>query len=243
MNRLSISITTNFVKSSPTTALIETVLNNLYWRFPDLKYCPLIISCDISNVSLDASTRKYVDNLRRLDKKFPSIFILTEKGFRQSMVNIYQAVKTPYLLSLQHDWLFLKDIDFKKILDVLDKYDDVHYVGFNKRENVQKAMDYILRDEKRIIEIPLLRSSRLSMNPHIVRKTECHRYIEILKNTQPGNKTIGTQIEIPLWNAYKKDIKQMGFEVANKKWGVCLYGDFNDKKIVDHLDGRSWMPK
>jgi len=241
-DRLTISITTNFIKSAPSTSLIRKILNNLYWRFPNLKYCPLIISCDIFTAGTSDKIAEYIQNLKKLNADFPSKVLVTEKGFRQSMLNIFNEVKTPYLLSSQHDWLFVKDINFEKLLDVFNKYKNINYIGFNKRNNVQKGMDYILKEEKEIAEIPLLKSSRLSMNPHIVRISECRKkYTRILKDSPMGTKVVGTQIEKPLWGAYVKEVREKGFDTAHKNWGIYLYGNLNDNRVVDHLDGRHWL--
>ena len=45
-------------------------------------------------------------------------------------------------------------------------------------------------------------------------------------------------IEVILQDKMREDIRKLGLEEAEKKWGVFIYGKINDEKLVEHLNGR-----
>lgn len=134
MNSLTIVVTTNPCKSwSPSTSLIERVINQPV--FESLKLAKWLICCDVVD-----NQHTYYQNLKKLTNlpKHTSILHNTPKkrGLKWSFIRSSESITTPYVIFLEHDWLFQQDINWHEIVDVLDLNPQINKISFNKRNNV-----------------------------------------------------------------------------------------------------------
>jgi hypothetical protein len=143
------------------------------------------------------------------------------------------------MLLVEHDWVFLNNVDTPLLLNTMVKDNSINWVRFNKRDNnkahsnnpepgdVDFWENYIEKDNSR--NQPLVKTDCIATHPHIVRinnfKDNWSKYLHTWS------------IESDLHHAYNRDIKDYGFKEAHKQWGVYNYGSINDKKIITHLDG------
>jgi len=241
-SNITICIPTNFVPSSPGTSLVEYTINNLFAKVPELKECPLVISCDVHPEKNGEAEHEYVRNLEKLaSTQVRVISAESNQGQRTSFLNLAANVETKYMLNFEHDWVFAEHIPFDQLLDVMEKYEDVNFIAFNKTRNFVRGTDYVLEPATDITEIPLLRSARYSNNPHLSRKSFWDvKLRKILSDPKPLSGNLNFAIEVPVFGAYRRDIGRRGFAAAHKDWGIFVYGEMEHPPTIKHVNGKKF---
>jgi hypothetical protein len=215
------------------TKLIEVVIKDLYDKIGsnDINH---IISLD--HDSNNDGSNEYLNNLLKLEKIYPNLKIIyTEGGIYDSIRNLINHADTDYYLYWEHDWEFVNNMDLNEFISLMDKYENINYIRFNKRHNVAVACDYNLWDTDDIPEMNLLRTSGWSQNPYVGRKSKMLDWIKMMDETEED---FDPTIELFLQTKMRDDIKNMGIDRASDEWGVFLYGNLNDASTVSHLNGQ-----
>jgi hypothetical protein len=238
-NYITVITTTTYNKKSPSTEIIEESINSFIDRtgFSDFRH--LIYYDKYRDSKL---MDKYQENLENLKDKYKNVEVYTCKdvhGLGGGFIYLFNKVKTPYIIFIEHDWLFLKDIDLETVINVMEKYNYVNYIRFNKRKTVHTNLDNKLEEEDRIKELPLTRVWNFFGNPFIARtsfiKEMCLRHFK----ENAGKRGLGGEITPLIQN----DAKEIGWEESHKKWGTYIYGEKGHEKMIWHIDGRREVPK
>lgn len=245
-NKLTVVIPTHYPKASgPSTDLLEYVLKDLSDKCPELVNCKHIISYDQHE-----ENDVYYKNLMELQYKMNvNIDIVksyaegkdenekTIKGRLKSFLNGTGKVKTPYILFWEHDWIFIDSIPVSDIIKTMVKNPCMQIVFFNKRQNMITPTDSMLIPKNDLIStLPFLRTSRYSNNPHIAKR-------EFWQEAVPELIQDESEIELQIFNSYRRLINAIGFDRAQALWGAYLYGKMNMSPVVKHLDGNEWKPE
>ena len=165
-------------------------------------------------------------------------------------MHMIKNCKTPYFLFLEHDWEFVRDVPTEEIIEVMDKNEHCNYVKFPKnnlgpgnsvpwdnRSHWKKHGGCFETETDMDTDLPLTRIAYYSGNPHIVKVSKCREfYVPQLLNYWAGA-TLGTShLEKEFMRIINKDIHTLGDLEAHKKWGVFLYGVWdNFPLVVKHL--------
>ena len=261
MSKLTLLTTTNFVQSCPSTILIETMMTSFNTTFPGIAKDGYkhIIHYDLPRYP-DNGHKLYMENLTKLNDKYPQdieVIAGVHVGLRGGFLRMLDMVQTKYMVFMEHDWMFRPGINvsLKQIMHVMDKYQFVNYIRFNRRPNVEKGWDNKLFPENRISEIPLLQTKVFSNNPHILRVSKMRDYwVPIINGThnprywrpyenQTGSHAGAHGIEEPLVDAARNMIRQRGWDGMHTRWGTYIYGHYGDPSYVMHMDGRSFWSR
>jgi hypothetical protein len=227
----------NHDRKNTSTELIEYMILNLYKK---LNSNEIIHYISLDHDPKNEGSCEYLENLKLLSKKHPNIrLIITIKGIRESILNLINSVETKYFLWFEHDWEFNSNISLVSLLNLMDKYNNINYIRFNKRSNIISGVDSMLKQYNYKLNnetYNLCATNGWSNNPYLGRKDNWDNFwLKILNNSKRKYVTI----ELELQNEYRKDINELGFDKAIEKWGVYLYGNINNKKTVNHLNGRN----
>lgn len=168
-------------------------------------------------------------------------------GLISSLKKCLPLIQTPYFLWLEHDWVFLKEIEWQKLINTMNSHSFINAVWFNKDDNNIRGFD-ICDDidgsvtayevDNRIKEISLITTCRWSNNPVLLKtqkmkdwfeKYITNEYIDILHQGQ-------SNIEESLIPKYRSDIKNYGWNNIKDQWGTYLYGNIGDGPYVAHTD-------
>lgn len=239
-DRITVATTTHFVASCPSTRLISRTLESFQEAFgsPDV---PLLISYDIPPAR-SPEHLQYLANLESLKDRFPGVDVTSgaHRGLRGSFLQLMTRVETPYLIFLEHDWVFLQKIALQELVKTFDRHPFVKHVRFNKRSNIAKGCDVRVEAEPRAPELALTRTWCFSNNPYMARtefiRRECLPLVERGRRWQRKRKY---GVEKPVDRSIKRDVKAHGFEAAHRRWGTYLYGPPGGPATVRHLDGAS----
>lgn len=203
--------------------LIKYVGKNIRW----------IISLDFKTQTDDCIL--YKNNIQKYINTLPNAELLLTGGWRENMTKAKNMVKTPYFLFWEHDWIFnsssIKPKTVPALLDIMDNYQNINYVRFNKRQH-NKNLDLIQGTCTYINNIPLISMGNWSNNPHICRTDFWKKtaYPSLLKLKVDPNH-LSTEYD------FKRMINR---ENLINTWGIYLYGDFNQPQSVIHLNGNTW---
>lgn len=188
---------------------------------------------------------KYKECLKtKILRELPDInvVVLENTGrFKTNFRHMLDNCNTDYFLFLEHDWEFVQDIDALAIVECMDKYDHISYVKFNRLDMGEQHWDVqeggCFENETEITDIPLVKLSLFSGNPHIMRTdTMKNKYLRWHAERWNDETNINPYLEKDLLQIALDHIKQFGKYEQHKLWGCFLYGDVNNlTQTVKHL--------
>lgn len=168
-------------------------------------------------------------------------------GLISSLKKSLSIIQTPYFIWLEHDWVFLQDIDLLKCIKAMNNYNFVNSIWFNKNDNQMRGFEICnygnnectpFDIEHRVESLDLVTTCRWSNNPAIHRtekmkewfqKYIANEYIDIV-NQRSHN------IEEKMIDIYRDDIIANGWDNVKDNWGTFLYGKIGDAAYVGHTD-------
>ena len=144
---VTVILTTSPVRSHPSTYLIESAFES-FKEVTDLQLCRKIVVFDgydvhsVKNekrgrISSDMSDnyQEYISRVRLLIESHPafentSCLVLEERhGFGFAVKAALSMVTTPYVLILQHDFIFCQRVNLPALVRVLHNHPIVQYIG------------------------------------------------------------------------------------------------------------------
>lgn len=214
---------------------------------PEIEKCKFLVIYD-TNMGTKSSL-ELEHYFRNRNKPITVEVVTSRTGITESMKIALEKVSTPYFIFLEHDWVFLeKDrIDFKKTVQVMNKYNFVHAVWFNKDDNQMRGFEICgdingkitpYEREERIEELDLVKTIRWSNNPVIFRKTKMQEWFD----KYVDNPTIGVNhqgqynLEDNMIRVYRETITNSDWETIKDDWGTYLYGNIGEGQLVGHTD-------
>lgn len=154
-------------------------------------------------------------------------------GIAQSFVRLMDACQTPLYCMWEHDWQFCDPtVDLDAVLTDLIVDDQLSVVRFNKRENAVAAWDTALSERtSNLCATPMVSTNAFSNNPHfgkIERWRNKWRPILFANENRSPN-----VFEDVLDRALKQETNYVD-------WGICIYGSMNRRRVVTHMDGKTF---
>lgn len=156
--RVTIVVTTSPVPSHPSPALLRTLFASFRAHLPSLEGALRILVCDgyrraSSGTPALCPEHAYqaflgqVDQLAALGEFGPCQVIKLENchGYGLALGRALEAVRTEFVLIVQHDWLFVRDVEIGAIVTVLDSQPDVKYIGMQSLTTLDYARRVRLR--------------------------------------------------------------------------------------------------
>lgn len=224
---LTVIITASHIKSHPSTKLIDKVINSLNLiNLP--QNTPIILAHDYNN------NKQYLEYLQNLKRKYSYnkniiINLRNTKGHLTGNIrDAFKLVKTKFVLILQHDLPFIKKLDIKKVMEDMNKNNLLKHIRFNKRKNIKSGFDSI-NNIFNLIKInnnySYISTPGWSDQNHLT-YTDYYKNI-VLKECKDGS-FMENYLQGKITNLSK-----------HKKYGTFLFGEFNEEKYIQDLDGRN----
>lgn len=247
--KITVVIAGHFVKNY--NKYIQYLLHSMNGELSTSKY---LIYYD--QTSMTGDKEEHLQTLKSIMDKYSikNYEIKIQRGGLLSVFyNMIKDVSTPYLMFLEHDWVFLEKPNYSGIVQEMDRCDFVKCVKFKKMGNVlhqlNSTRDYQGKElpfieDDRVKEVPLIQVCYWSNNPFIARIKTIEEWskhfltnsmIEQIKNNSMHGGAIG--IEETLIPLYEKDVATNPWESIKDKWGVFIYGRVGMKPIIGHTDG------
>jgi len=169
-------------------------------------------------------------------------------GLIDTVKHALEDITTPYLMFLEHDWVFLEkdSIDFESILHAFKKYSFINSVYFNKDDNIMRGCE-ICRDvddittpferEDRVKEMNLVTTCRWSNNPAIHRTSKFREWYKNYLESVHNNVGHGCHdVEDVMITTYRSIIAKSKWIDVRDNWGTYLYGNIGEGPYVGHTD-------
>jgi GR25 family glycosyltransferase involved in LPS biosynthesis len=170
-------------------------------------------------------------------------------GLISSIDNFLPNIKSNYFLFLEHDWVFLDEvnINFDSLIKSFNKYDFMNAVWFSKDDNSFRGFEIStdadnnvtpFEREERISEIDLVTTCRWSNNPAIFRTSKMKEwYYDIIKNEFVGvSHQSSHNVEETMIPYYRNIISENKWVDIRDNWGTFLYGNLGEGPYVGHTD-------
>jgi hypothetical protein len=241
---LTILTATSVIASHPSTEIIEKAVESLCKR-GGVARCRHLIVCDGCAVRDHSAAQRYAEYKVRLcalvrGGRFCTDVEVIELPQAVGLPGVILAgiarIRTPYVLVYEHDWVLARRIDTRGILRTLSGSRTVQYIRLNKRRTRETGWEFVLKPDVRTRAIPLVRSSMWSANPHFAKMAYYRRLVLPRLRPRPGE---AKGFEEPLSRLLQYEILNFGFDRAQRRWGVFVYGRLGDPALVHHLDGRT----
>ena len=263
---LTIIITTSPIKSHPSTDVLDQVIES-FNLIDELNDCKKLIICDgyqiISNnkyksgkITQEVATNYelYIESIT--DKYNNSVIIKRDNryGFAENVKYALDLVMTEYVIIIQHDQIFLRNIDFKDIIDMMVKYTDINYINFISLQTVNYEAKLIskynsfykeYKNKSNLCSLPLMPLLFWYDKPHVCRTSYYKDYVFGNKHLIIGtNKYLCVKnfIEDSFGQVVKENIKSGGYEQF-LNYNSFLYWDDPTSPAIAHIDGRTYNLK
>lgn len=237
--KLTLVTTTHLLASAPRTWVISRMLSSCRRRLAGTIGCRHVIYYDAPGERrFDELSKRYEDALRKLQDSFGFELVVREKsGLKSNYLHAIGQCKTPYMMFIEHDWLFLRRVQVAAVIETMDKHDFVNFIKFNVRRNdAHSFWDHFVCKEPRIAELPLTQTSCWTNNPHIIRVAKFMDSWRAFIDEKPAKGADG--LEEVLYQAFNRDIFTTSFHEAQSRWGCYIYGGIRERRMIHHIDGR-----
>lgn len=266
-HKISVIITTSPIQSHPSTDVIDQTIKSLQLVIPEFENGTVktFIICDgckttenkmfyksgIVSIEKKNDYDKYID---QLIEKYPNFDVIKRDqhyGFAKNIEYCLERVVTPYVLIVQHDWIFVKSVDLDKLVKIMDEYDDVKYINFisssttnflDRFHDFAKVKpDEFLNKYSDKYKIPIIPLPFWYDKPHLC---QTNYYKKILSSKYYNYATkkqepVKSFVEDTYGHIILNDIKANGIK-AHKKYGTFLYYENPEEPVLLHIRGRNY---
>jgi hypothetical protein len=221
---VTIAFMTNYSLDIPSISKQEITINSFYKIFKPNTILNTIIFCDEKPLSkIEGSItlyngeiydnykipgKQYEENLRNIHFLKDSTFIKTN-SLCDGYIKAIELCKTKYLFFLEHDWIFLENIEhsLRDLTKLMDDNHEINNILFNKLNNIETSFQKFYKSKE--FNIPLLLTNRQSNNPNLLKVDHAYK------------------IRYPL-------INNIGCSIHN---GIEFYYNINNMKLPNYCGG------
>lgn len=248
--KLDFVIPTSISPIHPSTDLIEQVIESC-WGMLGERVPPVVI-CDYPSPFFNEDDReRYKDYISMLHA-VQGIQVVEQTCFRGqvgAVIKFFSCFNTKPVIYYHHDdWVHLDSdrVDADKLVDLIaDPNKNVEMVKFHKRRidlvdrkkdgTVARRVDHIKIPTEEF-GVPLVKCSGWGTSPHFAsRRHYTEKVLPGLRTDIPPLDPHGRRgIENGVYEAYRKEQIDSGFESAHNRWGVYLYGKIGDEAYINH---------
>ncbi len=236
----------NIVPSAPSTRMIEYIIENFFYK-TNLKLDDVFIHIGFDKRLGRSIDDLYHQNLNSLSSKYPNLKVLNSDSEIDdpivtapiNFLNLIKSVETDIYVFWEHDWILNFDFDILKVIDEVRNNSKINYVRLNQFDNNNIRYDNLIEGDNKISSnIPLIKTFRWSNNPYICKTNTFKNWWKTFIYPTSNE---GGFVEGPLNELFKFYIDKMGLEEALERFGCFVYGNWDDKALVSHLNGNSWF--
>lgn len=110
----------------------------------------------------------------------------TNQGLGHMVNHLYEKVVTPYVLHLEHDWKFIKRIELKPLLEIMETHADITCIRFNKKITKAAPLVFWVDDPGRtrmIQGLALTQTKSWTFNPTLYRTDHVKKVLPIANSS------------------------------------------------------------
>lgn len=236
-DKISVIIPTSFIKSHPSTEIIEEVIRSVRERLPDSE---IFLTFDGLRSDHEVYKSQYEEYIRRMLWKchheyhnvLPIVFESHKHqiGMAREVINM---VRTPLVLYVEHDAPLCEEIPFEELSGIILRGEG-NVIRLHHEALILAVHKFLMLDQEPIMigGLPMVRTGQWSQRPHLA-STEFYRKIlfEFFKPEAYG------MIEDGILGRVQESFFKRGQAGWNEN-KVMIYAPERDMKRSYHLDGR-----
>lgn len=246
MPSISVVITASPIPSHPSSNRIDSVIDSLK-LLKNVDFDLVILAHDAPNPKAPSeSIGRYREYLSRLSVKYAEgpyrLFVSPHWGhLSQTLLRAIAEVESEYVLVLQHDLPFVREVDLRDAVGVLNQNKEVKHLRFNKRPNLPAGWDgsdYKFRETPKdrqhfFSEVVLSSGAKIITLTRTLAWADqnflCERrYIEdVIRPLVGRSKTFPERVINPNSN-----------EKTHELLGTYIWGGFGYPASIEHSDGQ-----
>tara|TARA_E500000178_G_scaffold246615_1_gene243218 strand:+ start:4918 stop:5751 length:834 start_codon:yes stop_codon:yes gene_type:complete len=258
---ITIAFMTNYTLDIPNISKQYNTIKSFYNTFKINDNIQIYIFCDekpLSNITgkielynnnvyydYTIPGLEFENNLKNIEY-FKNAILIKTNGLCDGYKKAIDICKTNYLFFLEHDWLFLNNINhsLQEIINFMDYNNEINCILFNKLNNINLPFQKIYNTKE--YNIPLCLTNRQSNNPNILRISHAKKIRYPLINNAGCSIHKGLQhyyiynnMKIPGWcGGIECELCEYCQENIEKiiELGTYLYGPLNHDKTIIHSD-------
>lgn len=228
---LCIVVTCSPIPSHPSIEVVQKTLESLRSMLTFPSNTKFILAHDYGD---SVSYKLYLDSLGKyINNTHDTIIVqLDKKGYLTgNLKNAFQVVDSKYVLIVQHDFPFIKEVNLINVIHDMDNNPSLKHIRFNKRINHKIASDS-LNDlfglEVTGLHHTYTRTPSWSDNNHIC-LASYYRDIVFKHGGErfPEKSLIAKSTDESIHNFY----------------GTYLYGQVGQNAVIYHIDGKRYKSK
>ena len=235
---VSVIVTASPIPSHPSPRIILETVNSL-----DLlglgEHAPILLVHDAVPPDAAGSEQdRYADYLIELkeavkDRQNVEVHLLDTWGHLVGGVTYgIDAIKTQYVLIVQHDLPFVRSVPISKLVELMEHRREIAHIRFNKRTNLAEASDGSTRSRRRFFsqvsfpnsEFALIQTLSWSDNNHLTTRGYYRDLVLPLIGDQP--------------TAMEKVLNPLARRRFHPILGTYIFGAINEPAVIGNLDGR-----
>lgn len=232
MDEITVIVSTSPVQSNPEIKMITSVIRSVSEKLFNGLTFKLIIACDgikeLETNIIKISYQEFIKNLKDYYQNDPLIQIIIcpyHGHLTGNLRNACKYVDTEFILVLQHDLIFVQEINLSKVIQDMKIYPVMKHLRFNKRFNIKDGWDRTKKFAKDIIvsttENTYISTEAWSDQNHLCRLSY---YQEIILQEVPDG-------------CFMESILNQTCKGHHSKYGTYIYGNINFPNTILHLDG------
>lgn len=225
IENITIIVSSSPIPSNPSIKMITNVIKSLEDNVLNNKICKIIIACDGCETK-NIKYEEFISNLKKYYENKTNILIILnpKKGHLTGNIrNAFNHVNTEYVMLVQHDLIFVEQINLESILEDISKNSELKHIRFNKRNNIKSGWDNTpLFASKKIIGNNTYIFTESWSDQNHISKASYYRDI-VLSEIDDG--------------VFMESVLNEKSKHNHEKYGTYIYGDVCHKNIIAHLDG------
>jgi hypothetical protein len=188
----------------------------------------------------------YHQNLLFLSNNYPNFKLLVNSSniddpivtAPNNFLNLINSVETDIYIFWEHDWILNRDINLNNLINEVENNDSINYIRLNQFDNNNVRYDNLVENGNNPSTLlPLIPTFRWSNNPYICKTKSFKNWWSTF--VYPTS-IEGGFVEGPINELFNFYIQKQGLDLALKRFGCFVYGNWNDPSLVSHLNGNSW---
>lgn len=224
----------------PSTSLIHETINSLQLLFKD-NLPKIIITHDgipASMLSLRPSYEEYKNRIRNDfagNQRIEIIELQKHAHLTGNLLNATKLCSTEFILVVQHDLPFIKEIDLQKTINAFKSDDAIKHMRFNREINEPYEFDcqpknrakYFRQLKNKNEDFFYIKTFAWSDNNHLCKL----EYYNVLIKKLIGNRKLPPE----------HILNKVSSKTTQPILGNFIYGKIGDSAAIKHLDARSGL--
>ncbi|CAK9094935.1 Uncharacterized protein SCF082_LOCUS44602 [Durusdinium trenchii] len=254
LEKVTILVTTSPIPSHPSPILLRTLFGSFQKHLAAAVNCQIVLVCDgfarsdgKDQLCSEEAYSRFLTSIQELcaagELGNCRVLVLQScHGYGLALSAALSEVATEFVLVVQHDWLFVRDVDLTLVVDAMDKDPAIKYIGMQSLTTLDYARRMQLRYKLQLPSERIVAGLRLVPQllwydkPHLCRK---RHYVEVV--LPEANMTVleNPERRYGVERMWPKLLNSQNLAEDHLRYGTFFWDV--GAEVVYHLSGRKLL--